>query len=98
MRSLQSLLLRCWYLSLSSSSNSPSATDTARITELLGRTPQGQFEIVVRAHDGDPVVLRNQPLLPDGTPMPTLYWLCGARENVLVGRLEATGGVNQAEA
>ena len=30
--------------------------------------------------------------------MPTLYWLCGARENVLVGRLEATGGVNQAEA
>ena len=30
--------------------------------------------------------------------MPTLYWLCGARENVLVGRLEATGAVNQAEA
>lgn len=56
------------------------------------------FDIVVRAHDGDPVVLRNQPFMPDGTPMPTLYWLCGARENVLVGRLEATGAVNQAEA
>jgi exopolyphosphatase/guanosine-5'-triphosphate,3'-diphosphate pyrophosphatase len=83
---------------LSSFSNPPSAADTARITELLGRTPQGKFDIVVRAQDGDPVVLRNQPLLPDGTPMPTLYWLCGARENVLVGRLEATGGVNQAEA
>ena len=30
--------------------------------------------------------------------MPTLYWLCGARENVLIGRLEATGAVNQVEA
>ena len=83
---------------MSNSSNTPSATDTARITELLGRVPQGKYEVVVRALDGDPVVLRNQPLLPDGTPMPTLYWLCGARENVLVGRLEATGAVNQVEA
>jgi exopolyphosphatase/guanosine-5'-triphosphate,3'-diphosphate pyrophosphatase len=83
---------------LSNSSNAPSAEDIARITELLGRVPQGEFEVVVRALDGDPVVLRNQPLLPDGTPMPTLYWLCGARENVLIGRLEATGAVNQVEA
>jgi exopolyphosphatase/guanosine-5'-triphosphate,3'-diphosphate pyrophosphatase len=83
---------------LSNSSNAPSAEDIARITELLGRIPQGKFEVVVRALDGDPVVLRNQPLLPDGTPMPTLYWLCGARENVLIGRLEATGAVNQVEA
>jgi exopolyphosphatase/guanosine-5'-triphosphate,3'-diphosphate pyrophosphatase len=83
---------------LSDSSNAPSAEDIARITELLGRVPQGKFEVVVRAQDGDPVVLRNQPLLPDGTPMPTLYWLCGARENVLIGRLEATGAVNQVEA
>jgi exopolyphosphatase/guanosine-5'-triphosphate,3'-diphosphate pyrophosphatase len=83
---------------LSNSSNAPSAEDIARITELLGRVPQGEFEVVVRAQDGDPVVLRNQPLLPDGTPMPTLYWLCGARENVLIGRLEATGAVNQVEA
>ncbi|MEY4147083.1 MAG: hypothetical protein RL278_639, partial [Actinomycetota bacterium] len=80
------------------SSNAPSAEDIARITELLGRVPQGKFEVVVRALDGDPVVLRNQPLLPDGTPMPTLYWLCGARENVMIGRLEATGAVNQVEA
>ena len=83
---------------MSNSSNAPSAEDIARITELLGRVPQGEFEVVVRALDGDPVVLRNQPLLPDGTPMPTLYWLCGARENVLIGRLEATGAVNKVEA
>lgn len=30
--------------------------------------------------------------------MPTLYWLCGENETVQVGRLEATGAVNQVEA
>ena len=54
--------------------------------------------MVVRTRQGDPVVLRNLPLLPDGTPMPTLYWLCGAAETVQVGRLESTGAVNTVEA
>jgi exopolyphosphatase/guanosine-5'-triphosphate,3'-diphosphate pyrophosphatase len=72
--------------------------DIARVGELLGRIPQGQFEIVVRTKSGDPVVLRNAPFLDDGTPMPTRYWLLGERETVIVGRLEASGGVNQAEA
>jgi exopolyphosphatase / guanosine-5'-triphosphate,3'-diphosphate pyrophosphatase len=72
--------------------------DIARVGELLGRMPQGQFEIVVRTKSGDPVVLRNAPFLDDGTPMPTRYWLLGERETVIIGRLEASGGVNQAEA
>jgi exopolyphosphatase/guanosine-5'-triphosphate,3'-diphosphate pyrophosphatase len=72
--------------------------DYARVGELLGRVPQGQFEIVVRTKSGDPVVLRNAPFLDDGTPMPTRYWLLGEHETVIVGRLEASGGVNQAEA
>ncbi len=72
--------------------------DIARVGELLGRIPQGQFEIVVRTKSGDPVVLRNAPFLDDGTPMPTRYWLLGEHETVIVGRLEASGGVNQAEA
>jgi len=72
--------------------------DIARVGELLGRVPQGQFEIVVRTKSGDPVVLRNAPFLDDGTPMPTRYWLLGEHETVIVGRLEASGGVNQSEA
>ena len=49
--------------------------------------------------DGErPVVIRNAPLLDDGTPMPTLYWLVGAREQDAVARLEAAGGVRAAEA
>ena len=51
--------------------------DAARVRELLGREPRGDYEIVVRDDAGDPVVLRNAPLLDDGTPMPTRYWLVG---------------------
>jgi len=83
---------------VSSFSSTPSSNDRARIAELLGRTPQSRFEIVVRTKSGDPVVLRNAPLLDDGTPMPTRYWLCGERETVLAGRLESEGAVNQVEA
>ena len=52
-------------------------TDPARVRELLGRTPQGRYEVVVRDATGDPVVVRNAPLLDDGTPMPTRFWLIG---------------------
>ena len=48
--------------------------------------------------DGDPVVLRTGPLLDDGTPMPTRYWLVGEDERKAVSRLEAEGGVRAAEA
>ena len=48
--------------------------------------------------DGDPVVLRNAPILDDGTPMPTRYWLVGPAEVVAVSRLESTGAVRRAEA
>ena len=43
-------------------------------------------------------MIRNAPLLHDGTPMPTLYWLVGERERQAVGRLESAGGVRRAEA
>ena len=52
-------------------------SDRDRVRELLGREPAGAFEIVVRDDVGDPVVIRNAPLLDDGTPMPTRYWLVG---------------------
>lgn len=72
--------------------------DIDRVTELLGRAPQGDFDVVVRRGNGDPVVVRNSPLLNDGTPMPTLFWLVGRDEYTAVSRLEAAGGVDQAEA
>jgi hypothetical protein len=74
------------------------SSDAARVTELLGRTPQCEYTVVVRSPDGDPVVIRNAPLLADGTPMPTRYWLVGVTESADVARLEAAGGVRQAAA
>jgi hypothetical protein len=58
----------------------------------------GAFDVVVRDAAGDPVVIRNAPLLDDGTPMPTRYWLVGRAERDAVSRLEAEGGVRAAEA
>ena len=72
-------------------------TDRERVRALLGREPQGAFDVVVRDAAGDPVVLRNDPLLDDGTPMPTRYWLISRSIVAAVGRLEASGGVRRAE-
>jgi hypothetical protein len=74
-----------------------SADDRARVAELLGREPRGTFDVVVRDAAGDPIVIRNAPLLDDGTPMPTRYWLVGPSEQAAVARLEAAGGVRRAE-
>ncbi len=74
------------------------ADDAIQVERLLGRRPQGAFEVVVRHADGSPLVIRNAPLLDDGTPMPTLFWLVGEPERTWVSRLESEGGVDRAEA
>lgn len=73
-------------------------TDRERVVALLGREPQGGFEVVVRDQRGDPLVIRNDPLLHDGRPMPTRYWLLASEVRDRISRLEAAGGVDQAEA
>jgi len=75
-----------------------SEADRARVAELLGRPPAGAFEVVVRDASGDPVVIRNHPLLDDGRPMPTRFWLVGADLRSRIGTLESIGGVRAAEA
>lgn len=76
-----------------------SAADHAAVTALLGRAPRAPFDVVVRRADtGAPVVIRNHPLIDDGTPMPTRYWLVDPELAAAVARLEAGGGVRAAEA
>ena len=72
--------------------------DRTTVTRLLGRPPRAAFEVVVRDAVGTPLVIRNEPLLDDGSPMPTRYWLVGPELCERVSRLESTGGVRQAEA
>jgi hypothetical protein len=71
--------------------------DATAVTQLLGRPPQGDFDVVVRRADGRPIVIRNSPLLGDGTPMPTRYWLVDDDLRRAVSTLEAGGGVRAAE-
>lgn len=72
--------------------------DFAVVAELLGRYPQGHFEIVLRHDDGTPRVIRNAPILGSGRPMPTLYWLVSPHDRLVVSRLESSGAVDVAEA
>ena len=76
----------------------PTAAEIAQLSELLGRAPQADFEIVARTAAGEPAVIRNAPLLDDGTPMPTRYWLVDRDLVRRVSRIEAEGGVRAAEA
>ncbi len=89
----------CLYVDESTPARAPAdASDVAAITTLLGREPRGEFEIVVRDDAGAPLVIRNAPLLDDGTPMPTRYWLVDPALVVRVSRIESAGGVRAAEA
>jgi hypothetical protein len=77
--------------------NLASADDVEALTELLGRPPRADFDVVVR--DGERiVVIRNAPFMFDGTPMPTRYWLVDPDLVRRVSQLESSGGVHAAEA
>ncbi|MDQ3947459.1 MAG: DUF501 domain-containing protein, partial [Actinomycetota bacterium] len=72
--------------------------DATVLTDRLGRPPQAGFEVCVRNAAGEPAVIRNQPLMADGRPMPTRYWLVDRHTVKAVSRLESAGGVRAAEA
>lgn len=76
---------------------SPSDSDLDAVADLLGRPPAGAFAVVVRAEDGGPAVIENEPFLFDGTPMPTRFWLVDPALREAVSRLESAGGVRRAE-
>ena len=76
----------------------PTDQDVTVVAAVLGRRPQGAFAVVARREDGTPTVIRNEPFLADGTPMPTRYWLVDPDLRAAVGTLESTGGVRRAEA
>jgi hypothetical protein len=73
-------------------------TSADEVAALLGRRPRGPYEVVLEDVDGRALVIRNGPILDDGTPMPTRYWLVGKHARLAIDRLEAAGGVGAAEA
>ncbi|HVM20901.1 MAG TPA: DUF501 domain-containing protein [Egibacteraceae bacterium] len=65
--------------------------DAARAAAMIGRPLRGRSAVAVRCGWGMPAVLRVDPHLADGTPFPTMYWLSCPLANKAVGRLEASG-------
>jgi hypothetical protein len=69
--------------------------DVEAVAALIGRAPEGAFEVVVRDAAGAPRVIANEPFLADGTPMPTMFWLVGAHDRLMVSRLESAGAIGR---
>jgi uncharacterized protein len=71
--------------------------DRATVVAQLGRSLRSPIEVAARCHLGLPVVVTVPPLLDDGTPFPTRYWLTCPLARRRVGRLESAGGVDAAQ-
>ena len=67
--------------------------DGAVVAVQLGRPLRSAEDVVVRCHLDLPVVTRVPPLLDDGTPFPTRFWLTCPLAAKRVGRVEGAGGV-----
>lgn len=73
-------------------------SDREVVEAQIGRSLRAPSETVSRCHLGLPVVVEVPPVLDDGTPFPTLYWLTCPLATTRIGRLEGAGGVKRMEA
>ena len=64
----------------------------------IGRPLRGDPSVASRCHLGLPVVAKVEPVLEDGTPFPTRFWLTCPLASKRIGRLESIGGVRRMEA
>lgn len=67
--------------------------DREAVEVQIGRPLRSDADVVVRCHLGMPVVTRVPPVLDDGTPFPTLYWLVCPLAVRRIGRIESAAGV-----
>jgi len=65
--------------------------DVRVVTAQLGRPARDVIGIAARCVCGAPTVVATKPRLTDGTPFPTLYYLCHPGATAAVSTLEATG-------
>lgn len=67
--------------------------DDAAVAAQIERPLRAPADVAVRCHLDLPVVTRVPPLLDDGTPFPTRYWLTCPLAVRRIGRVESAGGV-----
>lgn len=73
-------------------------SDRATIQAQIQRPIRADSTVVARCHLGMPVIVEVPPILDDGTPFPTRFWLTCPLAVRRIGRLEASGGVKRMEA
>lgn len=69
------------------------AGDAVLVEAQVGRQPRSPWTTYVRCGFGRPSVISSAPVLDDGTPFPTLYWLTCPWLVERVGMLESSGEV-----
>ncbi len=67
--------------------------DRAAVAAQIGRPSRAPVTVMARCPLGLPVSVQMPPLLDDGTPFPTRYWLTCPLAVTRVDRLESAGGV-----
>lgn len=73
----------------------PQAADLAVVARQLGRPPRGVMRIAHRCPCGLPDVVQTMPRLPDGTPFPTMFYLCCGALTAAVSRMESAGAMRE---
>ncbi|MCI0633513.1 MAG: DUF501 domain-containing protein [Actinobacteria bacterium] len=68
-------------------------SDLRIVARQLGREPVVPFTVLARCGVGHPLVTRNAPFGPDGSPFPTLFWLTCPDAVRAVSSLEAEGWI-----
>ncbi len=67
--------------------------DRQAVSAQIGRPSRAEIVTLSRCHLRLPVTVRVPPVLEDGTPFPTLYWLTCPLAVRRVARIESGGGV-----
>ena len=65
--------------------------DHSAVREQIGRDPRGTWSVSKRCGCGLPQVIETEPLLDDGTPFPTMWWLTCRQLVKAVSKLESEG-------
>jgi hypothetical protein len=68
-----------------------SQADREVLARELGRPPRGLLAVAYRCDHEVPAVVQTSPRLPDGTPFPTMFYLCCSVLNSAVSRMESVG-------
>lgn len=67
--------------------------ERALVAAQLGRVPRGEWRVAARCGYGYPVVIATAPVLDDGTPFPTIFYLTCPHLSEAVSALESSGEI-----